>query len=103
MFNVRVSKTIWADEERTTIADLLYRDFELPFPPYVGLVITHDSWNSGVIREVWWQNCLQQFSVTVVDDTPNSPNNFNHLGERLDERHLKTGWKSNKYRPRAVT
>jgi hypothetical protein len=37
MFKLHVTKMIWADEGRETLFDHLYRDIELPFPPYIGL------------------------------------------------------------------
>jgi len=43
---------IWRDESQEDLFDPIYRDIELPFSRYIGLVITQDEWTSGPIEEV---------------------------------------------------
>ena len=79
MFTVRVVKVIWtadADTVESWRAHLppqspraahLCADLELPFAPYPGLSLGKDSWDSGPLKKVRWDDKLQIFICLVAE------------------------------------
>jgi hypothetical protein len=96
MFKVHVTKMIWADDGREALFDHLYRDIELPFPPYIGLVITEEAWSSGLIERVSWGIGIEQFHVEVRDAVPFENDMHDYTAEYLRDSDLKDGWLSHK-------
>jgi hypothetical protein len=102
MFKLHVTKMIWAEETREKLFDHLYRDIELPFPPYVGLVITEDAWSSGPIETVSWGIGLEQFHVTVKDEIPFESDGHDFKAEELRDSDLRDGGRSYKVKAKPV-
>jgi hypothetical protein len=99
MYRLHVTQAIWTDEKRDDMFDHLYREIELPFPPYIGLVISHEAWSSGPIQRVRWDIGKELFLVDVEDAVPFEADMYDYTAEWLRDHDLNDGWKSHKVHP----
>ena len=89
MFRVIVTKRIYLDSEKGASV-LLKREVELPFAPYIGLVMAEGLWEAGPLVRVCWLIGDRVFSCTVADVVPERYSA--HTGEELVEFDLAEGW-----------
>jgi hypothetical protein len=100
MFNVRVVKVVWTADERTVESwrtDLppqspraahLSFDLTLPFAPYPGMSLGSDSWDSGPLTKVRWDNDHRLFICLVAEIYAGDSDAF----DSQVERDLRDGW-----------
>ena len=70
MYKCEIYKSIWSDTEKTDLYEILFKCFELPFPPYIGLAVIFEKFNSGEILSVTWNTDSRIFNLKTSDETP---------------------------------
>ena len=85
--------TIWRDESKEQIYTSLYREIELPFPPFIGLDISDEDWNSGTIEKIRWSMEENRFIAQVKDEFPYSDIDGDYTALMLLNSYEKVGWK----------
>ena len=74
---LHVTKAIWSDEACSDLLDNLYRDIELPFLPFIGLVVKQEGWYWDSIERLSWSVDNQSFA-------PLGSQNICEMGGKLE-------------------
>jgi len=95
MYKCQISKAVWKDVEKTDLYEILIKDVELPFPPYIGLSISEGSFSTGELTGVTWDIENKKFSAGTKDEVPwEDVDFFIHTAEIITKFLLKFGWEA---------
>ena len=95
MYKVKFSKALYRDVEKSDLLEVVEKDLELPFPPYLGLEVHDGRFRSGKIESVTWLNDENYFSALTPDKTPLNVGTFDEVGIDfvLESLCKREGWK----------
>lgn len=92
MFKVNLSKVIWGDQSCKTLVAHLYREIELPFPPYIGMEIFSGRWTSGPIERVRWDVNEERFLAEVKTAVPYKTLEYDFTAQWFLDHDTRDGW-----------
>lgn len=70
MFRVVLQQPLYKDSAKREFGKMFFREIQLPFPPYVGLTVRGEKWDSWPIVSVRWDLGDQYFICTLEEPVP---------------------------------
>ena len=90
MYKCEISKTIWLDDQKRELYEVLVKNFLLPFPPFLGLNISSGKFHSGDITSISWDADNKIFSLMTRDEIPWTDDDGHlHTAEEIKTHYIK--------------
>lgn len=91
MFDVVLQQPLYKDPTKRELGKMFFRELQLPFPPFVGLGVRGENYDSWPIATVRWDLGKRQFLCTLEDRVPDASlgTTYEGLFEHLEN---EEGW-----------